>query len=177
LFVVLINFLKGKEGPKGPSFLKSCICIDMNNNGKANIYNLEKLNRKIIFRGLEYGHNCYPTDIDMIFNLRNEINIIVDAKEAGKQPVFGQTITYINITDALQSAGIPSYVVWIEHPSDAIDIIAEECLVSRIYHDSKWRVAKKPITYKELQNILLEKHNVEKYDSRKHKFDKKKYMP
>lgn len=147
------------------------------NNGKANIYNLEKLNRKIIFRGLEYGHNTYPTDIDMIFNLRNEINIIVDAKETGKEPVLGQTITYINITDALQKAGIPSYVVWISHSPDAVNIIAEECIVSRIYHDSTWKTPNKQITYGQLQDILLKRHNVEKYNPKKHKFDKKKYLP
>jgi len=147
------------------------------NNGKANIYNLEKLNRKIIFRGLEFGFNTFPTDIDLIFNLRNEINIIVDAKETGKEPVFGQTITYINITDAMQSAGVPSYVVWIEHSPNDMEIIAEKCLVKRIYNNGEWKTPNKKITYGELQNLLLEKHNVEKYNPKKHKFDKKKYMP
>jgi hypothetical protein len=148
-----------------------------NNNGKANVYNTRKLNRKILFSGLEHGHNTYPTDFDMVFNIRNEINIIVDAKEIGKNPVFGQTITYVNITDALQLAGIPSYIVWIEHPSDVDAVLAEECNVVQIYHNSTFKKAKKPITYGEFQKILLEKHNVEKYNPSKHKFDKKKYLP
>lgn len=153
------------------------------NNGKANIYNLEKLNRKIIFKGLEHGHNTYPTDFDMVFNIRNEINIIVDAKETGKQPVFGQTITYVNITDALQSAGIPSYIVWIEHSPNVSDILAAECKVVKIYHNSKWinknmlcEVFGCDLTYAELQKILMKRHNVEHYNPSKHKFDKKKYL-
>jgi len=152
-------------------------------NGKANVYNTQKLNRKILFKGLEHGYNTYPTDIDMIFNVRGEINIIVDAKEAGKEPVFGQTITYVNITDALQKAGVPSYIVWIEHSPALDDILAAECKVVKIYHNSTWitrdiicKTFGCDITYGELQGLLMKRHNVEPYNPAKHKFDKKKYI-
>jgi hypothetical protein len=157
--------------------------MNSNNNGKAIVYNNVKLNRKVLFSGLEHGYNTYPTDIDMILNLRNEINIIVDAKEIGKQPVFGQTITYVNITDALQKAGVPSYIAWIEHPSNVDVIVAAECKVVKIYHDSTWITRDKicqvfgcDITYKELQEQLMKRHNVEPYDPAKHKFNKNKYL-
>jgi len=158
--------------------------MNNNNNGKAKVYNTWKLNRKVLFSGLEFGYNTYPTDFDMIFNIRNEINIIVDAKETGKKPVFGQTITYVNMTDALQSANIPSYIVWVEHCPDVDDILLAECTVVQIYHDSKWITRDKicevfgcDITYKELQDKLMKRHNVEPYNPSKHKFDKKKYLP
>lgn len=153
------------------------------NNGKARVYNSLKLNRKVLFSGLEHGYNTYPTDFDMIFNIRNEINIIVDAKEIGKKPVFGQTITYVNMTDALQSANIPSYIVWVEHSPNVDDILLAECIVVKIYHDSTWVNKDKicevfgcDITYAELQKILMQRHNVEPYNPHKHKFDKNKYI-
>lgn len=152
-------------------------------NGKANVYNSRKLNRKVLFLGCEHGYNTYPTDFDMIFNIRNEINIIVDTKEKGKKPVFGQTITYVNMTDALQSAGIPSYVVWTSHSPQVDDIMLAETEVVQIYHNNTWIKQDKlcetfgcPLTYKELQDILMKRHNVEPYNPQKHKFDKAKYL-
>mgnify|MGYP006406355977 CR=1 FL=1 len=151
---------------------------------KATIYNKAKLNRKVLFKGLEHGYNTYPTDFDMIFNLRNEINIIVDAKEKGKKPVFGQTITYVNISAALQAQGIPSYIVWVEHDHSLDDILLEECLVSLVWHDSTWVTRKQicdkfecDITYGDFQKLILNRHNVGIYNPHKHKFDKKKYLP
>lgn len=154
-------------------------------NGKANVYNTEKLNRKVLFKGLEHGYNTYPTDFDMIFNLRNEINIIVDAKEKGKKPVFGQTITYINISEALQRAGVPSYVIWVEHPANVEDIMLEECEVTLMWHKGKY-VQKGELLdfldvnilkYGDCQKMLMKIHNVETYNPKKHKFDKTKYLP
>ena len=156
----------------------------MKNSGKAKVYNTWKLNRKVLFSGLEHGYNTYPTDFDMIFNIRNEINIIVDAKEVGKKPVFGQTITYVNMTDSLELAGVPSYVVWVSHPASVEDIILSSCSVEQIYHDGKFITKDKicevfgcPLSYKELQEILMKRHDVEEYNPQKHKFDKKRYLP
>lgn len=153
-------------------------------NGKANIYNLGKLNRKVIFKGLEHGYNTYPTDFDMIFNIRNEINIIVDAKETGKEPVLGQTITYINISKGLQATGIPSYVVWVEHSPTVEEIVLAECKVTLIWFDGKFIKRDKicetfgcDLTYKEFQQLVMKKHNVAPYNPSIHKFNKKEYLP
>jgi hypothetical protein len=149
---------------------------------KAEIYNLDKLNRKVIFEGLEHGYNTYPTDFDMVFNLRNEINIIVDAKEAGKEPVMGQTITYVNISKALEAAGVPSYVIWVEHSPSDENIKLADCKVVLIWNKGKFikrnqicELFECDITYKELQHYLLKKHNVEPYNPAKHKFNKSEY--
>lgn len=152
-------------------------------NGRAIPYNLEKLNRKPLFTNCEHGYNNYPTDLDFIFNVRNEINIITDAKEKGKKPVLGQTITYINITDVLEESGIPSYIVWVEHdPSDDMIYFAD-CEVVKIYHNKTWINKDKicstfgcPLLYKDLQKILFERHDVEPYNPHKHKFDRKRYL-
>lgn len=148
------------------------------------IYNYEKLSRPVIFEGLEHGKNTYPSDFDMIFNIRNEINIIVDFKEDFKKPIFGQTITYVNIAQTIADAGIPSYIVWASHNNDVKHIYAKDCIVYQIWANGKWISRDKicevydcDLTYGQLQDILLERHNVEEYDWRKHKFDKKKYMP
>tara|TARA_R110000787_G_scaffold94178_5_gene196822 strand:+ start:1608 stop:2069 length:462 start_codon:yes stop_codon:yes gene_type:complete len=148
------------------------------------IYNLDKLQRVVIFEGLEHGKNTYPTDFDMIFNIRNEINIILDVKENFKKPIFGQTITYVNIATALQQAGTASYVVWASHNDKVKRIYAKDCIVYLIWANGKWITREKicevygcDLTYGELQELLMKKHNVEEYDYRKHKFNKKKYMP
>lgn len=148
------------------------------------IYNLDKLNRSVIFEGLEHGKNTYPTDFDMIFNIRNEINIILDVKENFKKPIFGQTITYVNIANTLYEAGIPSYVVWASHNDKVERIYAKDCIVYLMWANGKWVDRDKicevfgcDLTYGELQQLLLQKHDVEEYDYRKHKFNKKKYMP
>jgi len=148
------------------------------------IYNLEKLKRPIIFEGLEHGKNTYPSDFDMIFNIRNSINIILDVKENFKEPIFGQTITYVNIAQTLADAGIPSYVVWSSHKDNVKHIYAKDTIVYLIWYNGKWikrdkicKVYGCDLTYGELQDILLKRHNVEEYDWRKHKFDKKKYLP
>lgn len=148
------------------------------------VYNLEKLQRPIIFEGLEHGKNTYPTDFDMIFNIRNEINIILDVKENFKQPIFGQTITYVNIAEAIAKAGTPSYVVWSSHTSNISRVLAKDTIVYLVWYNGKWIKRDKicetfgcDLTYGEFQKIVLERHNVEEYDWRKHQFDKKKYMP
>lgn len=148
------------------------------------IYNLDKLSRPIIFEGLEHGKNTYPTDFDMIFNIRNEINIILDVKENFKKPIFGQTITYVNIANTLYEAGIPSYVVWSSHTDKVNRVYAKDTIVYLMWANGKWVDRDKicevfgcDLTYGELQSILMKKHNVEEYDYRKHKFNKKKYMP
>jgi len=148
------------------------------------IYNLDKLNRPVIFEGLEHGKNCYPSDMDFILNIRNEINIIVDFKENFKKPIFGQTITYVNIAAVLADAGIPSYIIWASHPDNVKQINAKDCIVYQIWYNGKWVNREKicevygcDLTYGELQKILLQKHNVEEYDYNKHRFDKQKYMP
>ena len=148
------------------------------------IYNLDKLQRVVIFEGLEHGKNTYPSDIDMIYNLRNEINIILDVKENFKAPIFGQTITYVNIADAFVKTHIPSYIVWASHNDKVERIYAKDCIVYLIWANGKWITREKicevygcDLTYGELQTILLERHNVEEYDWKKHKFDKTKYMP
>lgn len=151
---------------------------------KMAIYNLDKLKRVVIFEGLEHGKNTYPSDFDMVFNIRNEINIILDVKENFKQPIFGQTITYVNIATTLHEAGIPSYVVWSSH-NDALErVYAKDTIVYLIWANGKWINRDKicevfgcDLTYGELQDILLEKHNIDKYNPKKHKFNKKKYMP
>lgn len=150
----------------------------------ATVYNSEKLNRKVLFKGCEFGYNTYPTDIDAIFNVRGEINIIVDAKEAGKQPVFGQTITYLNLSKAIENGGTPAYVIWVEHSQYDKEIMLADCEVSLMWRNGKW-VTKEDIfktytmylTYREMQDLLMERHNVEPYNPRKHKFNKKEYMP
>ena len=148
------------------------------------IYNLDKLQRVVIFEGLEHGKNTYPSDVDMIYNLRNEINIILDVKENFKAPIFGQTITYVNIAEALMKAGTASYVVWSSHNDKVNRIYAKDTIVYLMWANGKWITREKicevfgcDITYGELQDILMKKHNVEEYDWRKHKFNKKKYMP
>ena len=148
------------------------------------IYNLAKLQRPVIFEGLEHGEKCYPSDMDFILNIRNEINIIVDFKENFKKPIFGQTITYVNIATVLADAGIPSYIIWASHPSNVKEIHAKECIVYQLWYNGKWVNRDKicevygcDLTYGEMQRMLLEKHNVEEYNYQKHKFNKQKYMP
>ena len=150
----------------------------------ATIYNTKKISRPVLFAGLEHGYNTYPTDFDMIFNIRNEINIILDVKENFKKPIFGQTITYVNIAQALADAGIPSYIVWSSH-SDTLDTVyAKDTIVYQIWYNGKWINRDKicdvygcDLTYGELQSILMRRHNVEEYDPKKHKFQKEKYVP
>jgi len=74
--------------------------------------------------------------------------------------------------------------VWVEHCPNVDDILLADCKVVQIYHNSKWIKRDKicevfgcEITYKELQNKLMKRHNVEPYNPSKHKFDKKKYLP
>jgi|TARA_R110000868_G_scaffold4693_2_gene29155 hypothetical protein len=148
------------------------------------IYNLDKLQRVVIFEGLEHGKNTYPTDFDMIFNIRNEINIILDVKENFKAPIFGQTITYVNIATALMQAGTASYVVWSSHNDQIKRIYAKDTIVYLMWANGQWVTREKicevfgcDLTYGELQDMLMKKHNVEEYDWKKHKFDKTKYMP
>jgi len=148
------------------------------------IYNLDKLQRVVIFEGLEHGKNTYPTDFDMIFNIRNEINIILDVKENFKAPIFGQTITYVNIAEALMKAGTASYVVWSSHNDKVKRIYARDTIVYLMWANGQWITREKicevfgcDLTYGELQDMLMKKHNIEEYDWKKHKFDKTKYMP
>ena len=147
------------------------------------IYNLDKLQRVVIFEGLEHGKNTYTTDFDMIFNIRNEINIILDVKENFKAPIFGQTITYVNIAEALMKAGTASYVVWSSHNDKVNRIYAKDTIVYLMWANGQWITREKicevfgcDLTYGELQDMLMKKHNIEEYDWKKHKFDKKKYM-
>ena len=156
----------------------------MGQHGKANVYNSKKLNRKVLFKGCEHGYNTYPTDFDAVFNIRNEVNIIIDAKEKGKKPVFGQTITYINMSKAIEKGGVPAYVIWVEHSPNDKEITLAECIVSLIWRKGKWitkkeiyNIYQREMSYKELQSFLLKKHNVEEYNPNKHKFNKHEYLP
>jgi hypothetical protein len=150
----------------------------------AIVYNPQKLNRKVLFKGCEFGYNTYPTDFDAVFNVRGEINIIIDAKEAGKQPVFGQTITYINMSKAIQAGGTPSYVIWVEHSPNDADIKLADCIVSLVWHRDKWikkediiKLYGEALTYRQFQDLLMHRHDVKPYDPKIHKFDKKQYLP
>lgn len=150
----------------------------------ADIYNSSKLNRKVLFKGCEFGYNCYPTDFDAVFNIRGEINLIIDAKEAGKDPVFGQTITYINMSKSIQAGGTPAYVIWVEHASTDAEIKLADCDVSLVWHRDKWikkqdiiKTYGKPLKYREFQDLLMHRHNIEQYNPQKHKFDRKQYLP
>jgi len=59
-----------------------------------------------------------------------------------------------------------------------------DCLVSLVWHDSKWITQKQlcdsfecDITYGDFQKLILSRHNVEVYNPSIHKFDKQKYLP
>ena len=137
---------------------------------KAEIYNQQKMERLVRFAGCEYGYNCYPTDIDGVFNIRGEINITIDAKEKNKKPDLGQTLTYCDITDALIAGGTKAVVVWAEHSPNDEEIYLADCRVRMVYLGNGMYMEQDELIekygemprYIDWQNDFLEENNVRK---------------
>lgn len=122
-------------------------------------HNRERAKQLIDFSGMFDG-NLGCTDMDGVFEFRDKVLIIFEAKLVGCYPPQGQNQAFKRIIDAWEESGKRRglYVI-VEHnqPTEK-DVLLRETKVIAMYTKGKWREVPEGIHAKELANLFLENY-------------------
>jgi hypothetical protein len=108
------------------------------NNLTRHVWDMERIKQFVSFSNLSYGKNNRPTDIDGLFELRDRLFIIFEAKMYGTDLPTGQRLALERLTDALSQAK-PTLLIVANHdePADQpIDLAS--CQVAKIRYKGQW---------------------------------------
>ncbi len=110
------------------------------------------------FEGLKWG-TIRPTDIDMVVDFHNKLLIWVELKYGETEIPPGQRLALERICDAIEKAGLKSYVLIAKHNSQDRIIVAEAIVVE--YRASQtWQKPENPITISEAISKLRTIHGI-----------------
>lgn len=117
--------------------------------------NLTRAKQLINFAGLEYGYNNRPTDIDALFELKNRLYVIVEAKFAGNQMPFGQELALTRLADDLSKIK-PTLLILAKHSTPAEEMVdLASCAVTKVRYQGRWREPKQPTTVREMVDVFI----------------------
>jgi hypothetical protein len=104
----------------------------------SHVFNMKRVKQFISFKNLNRGKNNYPTDLDGLFELRDRLFIIFEAKLEGVDMPTGQRLALERLTDALGQVK-PTLLIVANHntPEDEpVDLAS--CKVAKIRYQGRW---------------------------------------
>lgn len=126
------------------------------------IRNTKEVVRAIDFTGVQNGA-MHPTDIDCVLEFDNDILILMETKQWGKEIPTGQRLLLERLCDAWRTPR--SIVLKVDFKKEDVNphtIDLHKCYVVRYYYEKKWEDTSKPIGLIEFINHLGKKWNNEK---------------
>jgi len=114
---------------------------------RGKIRNREYASQIRDFSGLRYG-TITPTDVDMAIDFGNQAFVWAELKYGDNAMPPGQRLFLERVNDALERAGIPSYVLSITH-NDTGDIDVANARVVEYRSGGEWRKPRGQITVRD----------------------------
>ena len=104
---------------------------------KSLIRNSNQVKQAIDFTGIG-DKKMHPTDIDAVFEIDNEILILIEVKRVNNYLKGGQKLTLQRIADSWHTE--KAVILEVKHnlKNDYKDIILKRCVTKRIYYKKKW---------------------------------------
>lgn len=133
--------------------------MEYNEQNRGIIQHHNRAKQIIEFKGLNYGNNITPTDIDGIMEW-HKLNayVIYELKYNDAQVPYGQRMALKEMVDDFIKAGKSAVVMICRHQEKDPDqdVIAAESYVYEYYCGSKWYRLSFPITCKEVTDRFWE---------------------
>jgi hypothetical protein len=118
--------------------------------------------RAIDFTGVQNGA-MHPTDIDCVLEFNNDILILMEVKQWGKEIPLGQRLLLERLCDAWRTPR--STVLKVDYKKENVGeytIDLHECFVTKYYYEGQWSDTKTPVKLIEFINHLGKKWNCDK---------------
>ena len=128
------------------------------NHNRGTIQNREAAKQIIDFRGLRYGNNITPTDVDGLFEINDRIFVFFEFKYKGGRLPYGQRLAFQRIANVLDDSGRHVIIFYCEHEVEAPDdIIAANAIVKQVYYKKRWcPITRRNNTLKDLCDSFVE---------------------
>jgi hypothetical protein len=124
----------------------------------------------VLFSGMRYCKtgSGSPTDIDGCCEFNNKLFIYFDAKKKGKELEAGQELCFVRTVDRLRKSGAVAYLIVAEHYRAEHynvmgDILAANCIVSKVYHNGQWFSPPEQVGLNAYIESLIAKHGLHRY--------------
>lgn len=117
--------------------------------------NTDRAKQLISFGGLQWGRNNRPTDVDALFELRDKLYVIIEAKYVGNQMPFGQKLALTRLCDDL-SVVKPALLILANHSTPVEEMVdLASAAVNEFRFKRKWWVPDKSYTVRELMDKFI----------------------
>jgi hypothetical protein len=108
------------------------------------IHNTNKVKQSIDFTNIEWG-NIHPSDIDAVLEFNNEVLILIEVKQKGKEIPTGQKLMLERISDSWHTKKSIVLLVWHDFNNENMDIPLNKCIIEKVYFESKWTSKKEKL--------------------------------
>ena len=108
------------------------------------IYNSNKVKQSIDFTNIQWG-KIHPSDIDAVLEFNNELLILIEVKQKGKEIPTGQRLMLERICDSWHTKKALVLLVWHDFKNEKIDIPLDECIIEKVYFKNKWNLHKEKL--------------------------------
>jgi|TARA_R110002020_G_scaffold389262_1_gene599830 hypothetical protein len=100
--------------------------------------NSNQAKQGIDFEGLQWG-KIHPSDIDFVFEFKNDVLILGEVKRKGTEIPVGQRLMLERICDSWHNG--KSFIIFVHHEQEdeTTDIPLNKCEVYKLYYQKKWR--------------------------------------
>lgn len=123
---------------------------------RGKIRNYARARQQRDYSGLRYG-NITPSDIDGHIEYHDICHIFIEIKSPDVEMPYGQKLEHERLNDDLSQVK-PTLTILVENneSNPMKDICVATCPVVSIYRNKQWRVAKKPLTVKEVIDSFIQ---------------------
>lgn len=120
-----------------------------------------RLKQIVSFKGMRYGTNITPTDVDGMIEYQNKAYVWFDVKHGDKPVPFGQRLAMERFVRDMAKAGKHSVAIIAEHYIDDPNqhVIAATTIVREVFFDTElvWRPTyRTPLTLDEAIKLFIE---------------------
>lgn len=101
------------------------------------IHNTNKVKQSIDFTNIQWG-KIYPSDIDAVLEFNNDVLILIEVKQKGKEIPTGQRLMLERICNSWHTKKSIVLLVWHDFKNENIDIPLNKCIIEKVYFKNKW---------------------------------------
>lgn len=117
--------------------------------------NVDRAKQLVSFAGLVWEKNNRPTDLDGLFEYKNKLYVIVEAKFIGNQMPFGQKLSLTRLCDDLQKVK-PTLLILAKHSTpheQMIDLASAD--VDEFRFNGRWWLPEHHYTVRRLMDKFI----------------------
>ena len=113
--------------------------------------------QQLVFDGMEFGGNRYPTDIDGFMEFSDKVYAFFEVKYQDAPMSRGQEIALARLCDIVQRSGRESILVLCSHSvhDSSSDVALASCIVIQYRYKFKWHIMTERRTVKDVIDCYL----------------------